>query len=397
MWSTRNTSIACTFVFALLAACSNDGDGPPGFTPPPVDECGTLDPSDDASSAEDLSLGAVQRCRETSGSNVCLERVFRKYLQTHTVREATAELQRYIDSDTSIRLGCHPIAHAIGREAFLKHGTVHDSFDACDQTCHSGCYHGAMERFLRGDAACGEHVFFDELEMKAATACDPELPFTQRFQCLHGLGHALLYFSGYDLVESLLLCDATGDGWSQSSCYGGVFMENIVAAEPELRDLSPSDPHYPCSVLDERYRADCYLMQTSRMSEMGLSSAEILVACRDAGVHRLTCVQSMGRDLSNEARIGNPRTVSEICERGEADEQAACSRGVVYALVDNTWDGRYAMPFCATFREDADKAYCYDVTTGYLEGMFGKTEAELTDECTRYAPGEAACTEAIGP
>jgi len=41
-------------------------------------------------------------------------------------------------------------------------------------------------------------------------------------------------------------------------------MENVFNATPESRDLSPTDYHYPCNNLSEKYRRECYVMQTSR-------------------------------------------------------------------------------------------------------------------------------------
>ena len=81
----------------------------------------------------------------------CLDGLFRDALKKHSTLDALQLIQRLEATDTDLRRDCHPVVHAIGRETFLLKGTIHDSFSACDQTCHSGCYHGAVERFLRGD------------------------------------------------------------------------------------------------------------------------------------------------------------------------------------------------------------------------------------------------------
>ena len=191
-------------------------------------------------------------------------------------------MQRFEAEDPEFRRDCHPVVHAIGRETYRLKGNIHDSFSACDQTCHSGCYHGSVERFLRGDniyAQIDKHPSTAELKQKAAVACDPNIALRLRFQCLHGLGHALLFFSRYQLAQSLGVCDVLPDSWSQSSCYGGVFMENVFNATPETRDLSPTDYHYPCNQLAAKYRGECYVMQTSRMTEMGLSTDQVFQEC----------------------------------------------------------------------------------------------------------------------
>ena len=271
-------------------------------------------------------------------------------------------IERFEAEDPELRRDCHPVVHAIGRETFRLKGNIHDSFSACDQTCHSGCYHGSVERFLRGDDIYSEgykHPSQAELKQKATAACDANTPLRLRYQCLHGLGHAILFFAAYQLQSSLDICDALSDDWSRSSCYGGVFMENVSNSANEKKNFSPTDYHAPCNQLADQYRRECYIMQTSRMMEMGLSMERMLQECAKAGAYRVPCAQSIGRDLSNEARMGESRAVAQKCELAEDDNRLACMRGAVYALVDNTWDGRYAMPFCAAFGSNTDREDCF--------------------------------------
>lgn len=345
-----------------------------------------------------FSLETLTSCLATGATSAkCLDRVLRDFLAGHSTAEALARLRQFEAEDAGFRLSCHPAVHAVGRETFRLKGTVHASFAACDQTCHSGCYHGAMERFLRGDQADDEeagHISPEELRQKAASACDPKEPLRFRFQCLHGLGHALMFFSDYRLREALAACDALPDSWSRSSCYGGLFMENVFAADPAKRDLSATDYHYPCSSLPDGYRSDCYMMQTTRMTEMGLSTERLFEECRGAGAYQFTCMQSIGRDLSNDARVSDPRLVAAKCELGSGPEREACARGVAYALVDNTWDGRYAFPFCASFAGEADSHYCFIVSAAYLRQTFEKSPADLMSECQSRVPSVSACLAA---
>ncbi len=348
---------------------------------------------------EGLRLDAIKDClARTGASGTCLDGLFREFLKTHSTTEALAVIQRYEDADAGLRLSCHPVVHAIGRETFRLAGTVQDSFAACDQTCHSGCYHGAMERFLRGNAAGDDaagHISIVELREKAKTACNLNQPTRFRFQCLHGLGHALMFFSDYRLREALASCDVLIDNWSRSSCYGGLFMENVFSATPEKRDLSPTDYHYPCNSLDAKYRTDCYMMQTTRMSEMRLHTPQLFDECRKAEGYQYTCMQSIGRDLSNDARIGDPKLVAEKCELGASEERRACTRGVAYALLDNTWDGRYAFPFCASFKSGDDFNYCLGTSQAYLQSTYSKTKGEIADDCRKYAGNSVLCTEVM--
>jgi hypothetical protein len=342
------------------------------------------------------SLQALKECLKGARSAECLDHLYREALQKHTTLEVLEQVQRFEAQDADLRRDCHPIVHAIGRETYRLKGNIHDAFSACNQTCHSGCYHGSVERFLRGDelySQTGRHPTLAELKEKAATACSADAPNRLRFQCLHGLGHALMFFSRYQLRPSLEACDSLPDWWSQNSCYGGVFMENAFNATPEKRDLSPTDFHYPCNAVAPKYRRECYLMQTSRMVEMGLSGARLVEECAKAGEHAVSCSLSIGRDLSNDVRVGKTRAVAQECENASADYRIACMRGVIYALIDNTWDGRYAFPFCTAFSEERDQRSCINDAIQYLKTAFDKSAEEITSDCSRHLGRSGDCGE----
>lgn len=346
------------------------------------------------------SLARVKTCLRQPDSAECLDKLFREMLKTHSSVQALELIQRFEKEDAELRRDCHPVVHAIGRETFRLKGNIHDSFSACDQTCHSGCYHGSVERFLRGEeiyAQANRHPTQSELKQKAASACDPQLPERLRFQCLHGLGHALLYFSRYQLISSLEACDALAEDWSRSSCYGGVFMENVFNATPESRDLSPTDYHYPCNKLHDKYRGECYVMQTSRMVEMGLTTEELFRECAAAGPFGANCALSIGRDLSNQVRLGDTISAARKCEWAQGASRQACIRGVAYALIDNTWDGRYAWPFCAALVHENDQNGCLQESIWYLKITFEKTAEELSKDCSRLASISRRCLELATP
>jgi hypothetical protein len=342
------------------------------------------------------SLTAMKECLKISSSTECLDHLFREALKSHTTADVLQLIERYEAEDPEFRRDCHPVVHAVGRETFRLKGNIHDSFSACDQTCHSGCYHGSVERFLRGDDIYSEsytHPSQAELKQKAAAACDSNSPLRLRYQCLHGLGHAILFFSSYQLQSSLDICDALGDDWSRSSCYGGVCMENVSNATNEKKNFSPTDYHAPCNQLADQYRQECYIMQTSRMMEMGLSTEQMLQECAKAGPYRVACTVSIGRDLSNEARAGQPRSVAQTCELVQDKSRVACMEGVVYALVDNTWDGRYAMPFCAAFADNTDREDCFAVSIQYLRTFFERPIEDIARDCSRHAAHSPRCVE----
>ena len=347
-------------------------------------------------SSELPSIKGIKDCLNSVRSAECLDGLFREALKTHSTLEVLQLIDRFEEQDAELRRDCHVVVHAVGRETFRLKGTIHDSFAACDQTCQSGCYHGSVERFIRGDSLytqAYQHPSQRELKQKAAAACDPNIALTLRFQCLHGLGHAILFFADYELNPSLAICDVLPDEWSQSSCYGGVFMENVFNTTNEKKNFDATDYHYPCNHLAEKYRSECYMMQTSRMTEMGLNTEGLLAECAKAGAFVTPCAQSIGRDLSNVARLGEPRSAAAGCELAQGQVRLACMRGVIYALIDNTWDGRYALAFCAAFGSDADNESCLKESVQYLRTVFDKSSEDINKDCTRYAANSRRCME----
>jgi hypothetical protein len=362
------------------AAISSDGDG-----------ANLSNASASLSSIEDC-LSDIPRLEDCADSRV------EKLLETKSTKDLLAELDSLGKSNGVWLQQCHPVVHVIGRMTFKKAGTLHAAFAACDQTCHSGCYHGAMERsFGLEDEVGGIHSKLPaELIMeKAPTVCATGFEeLSLKFQCLHGLGHAVLFFLSYNISTALAACDTLPENWDRQSCYGGLFMENIVAADKSKRYLN-SDPHFPCNALDAKYGYACYQMQTSRMLELGLSYPQIAAECAKAGNFTEPCFVSMGRDASNIAREDASRAVP-ICTvlQNQADRQA-CIRGLIAALNDNTWDGRYSFPLCATLPDDMDRGYCYDYAVYYLLTILRISAQAVKESCLTHGGGVAGCLAAL--
>ena len=98
----------------------------------------------------------------------------------------------------------------------------------------------------------------DKLAVVARQLCsDPQIT-VQRFlayQCIHGLGHGLMIYTGYDLPGSLKTCDGLQTGFDRVSCSGGVFMENFTSSYGVTsKYLRKNDPIYPCNAVAERHK-----------------------------------------------------------------------------------------------------------------------------------------------
>jgi len=335
---------------------------------------------------------------------VCLDEFIEKYAgKSRTTKDLLAEMERSRNISDTIEIECHPISHAIGRWTLVSMGTVGDAFDACDQSCHSGCYHGVMERMFIDEVDLErdiQHLSMKDMEKVIPTMCSPDKfsnPTSQViFQCVHGGGHAILYSLGYNLDDALAACDLFPTSYDQNSCYGGVFMENVTAFDKKLRDIDREDPLYPCSRLDSKYGASCFTMQTSIMIELGMNDKKIIETCRKAGAFVNNCFISLGRDISNYVRTGNIERTVQTCEVLSEQNSKECVQGLVYALMDNTWDAQFAFGYCIHLTNQDLKVDCYVLSLRYLDWNYHFSVEDLTEQCEEFAKEETKlCLEVL--
>ena len=279
---------------------------------------GSTDTSQAATAAQftpdDTKLSSCQ------GQFSCLEQGFGNLAYEEGPKVALKEFDKEIAADPEIERNCHRIAHMIGAAALVRFdGRVGKAFAEGSASCWSGYYHGILERAYKD-------VGSDELGPVSRDLCsDADVRRTAfiAYQCVHGLGHGLMLFTNYDLPRSLSVCDELATSWDQTSCTGGVFMENISSSygitSKWLRD---DDPIYPCKTVAERHKLYCYLMVTSRILPfVNYDFAKAGQMCRKSDKAWITtCFQSLGRDASGQTpreREGDPRDLREGRRHGD--------------------------------------------------------------------------------
>lgn len=256
-------------------------------------------------------------------------------------------------------IDCHNRAHEVGRMAYE---IVDDSaFRECGIQCHSGCRHGATEAFFaeKGTANLAQNLNL---------LCNEALNGFNTHQCIHGIGHGLMAWTDYELPEALESCDLLASQAAQSSCYTGVFMENIVgglSSDEEsvfghFTEYLNEDPQYPCNILDAKYKSECYFLQSDRMLDLTRNFAKVAEECNKAPAqyHR-SCFESMGRTVSGN-RARDPEKSIATCQAIPNKEQADYC--IIGALQDQLWDesqGPNAIIFCELLKGTELEDRCY--------------------------------------
>jgi plastocyanin len=298
-----------------------------------------------------------------------------KALQTLSVKTAMDKLVE--ESGGGSVYDCHQQAHHIGRVGYklFKEKT----FQECNASCHSGCYHGAMERFLNEKGTLN-------LAQNIESICDTFSTHFGNFECLHGVGHGVLAYLDYDLPGAIQECRKLKDEFSQRSCYGGMFMENVLTGQGlgastkdhETTWINKTDPYFPCNKIDadRNVQEECYLMQTSWMLTInGYDFDKVQDICLKApSPYRSTCFKSFGRDASGHT-LRNPQKIIEICSKvpRTADYYQQCAIGAVNVIID-FWGPNLknqASELCTLFDEPG-KGACVSTLQGRLSQLFHK-------------------------
>ena len=272
---------------------------------------------------------------------------------------------------------CHDPAHDVGRFTYEEYGE--DAFKMCSMGCHSGCYHGAVESYFRNNGT-------DNLETEINAICSAATNGFVEHQCLHGLGHGLMAWSNYQLFDALEGCDLLENVGHRSSCYSGIFMENIVQSmtsyveiEGHTTEYISDDPHYPCTIVGEQYEADCYFLQTDRMVQLAEGDYAVVVEnCSEVegGYSRSNCFLSLGRSISGA--LQDPQLIIDTCSLVvDTTDRAQCLSG---AIQDTFWDipGKAdGLAFCSLLTESTDEEMCYNLLMGRAPSVLPDVTSRL--------------------
>jgi mono/diheme cytochrome c family protein len=330
-------------------------------------------------------------CRDADAE--CLEQAFGNVVYDKGPKPALDLLRRTLQTDAAVAAGCHRIAHRMGSAALSRFkDKVAPAFIAGSPVCASGYYHGIIERAFLGQPT-------DRLAVVARQLCsDPQIN-EQRFlayQCIHGLGHGLMIYTGYDLPGSLKTCDDLSTGFDRISCSGGVFMENFNSSYGVTsKYLRANDPIYPCNAVAKRHKLYCYLLVTANILRVERGDqARTAQACRGSEAAWVaTCFESFGRDVSGIAGndAGKALASCRLAKRNQGDCLYGVSREIVNADAAGARGGR----FCA--RAPArHRAHCHEGVGSVLASL-EPTAAALRERCRTVSGRHArSCLRGAG-
>jgi mono/diheme cytochrome c family protein len=331
----------------------------------------------------------VASCHRDS---TCYQQAFANLAYYKGPKPALAAFTRAMHTNPFVEENCHRIAHAIGAGALTRfHGDVGTAFARGSAVCWSGYYHGILERAFQGIP----NSRLGTVARRLCTRVEAHASTFVAYQCVHGLGHGLMIYTGYDLPLALHTCDRLRTPWEQTSCTGGVFMENQSSSYGfRSQWLRAKQPLYPCTAVARRHKLYCYLMVTSQiLPDVGYSWTKTVAICRRSEPGWVpTCFQSLGRDASGQTR-GRISQIDRICQLA-GDMERECLLGAAKDLTSQDANGRRAARLCAA-SDPAARSYCY-YGIGSILGTFTSDPAQRRAECRALTSARSCVDGADG-
>lgn len=332
-------------------------------------------------------------CRD--GNAECFEQAFANLTYNEGPGPALARLQTMSTTNPAVAADCHRIAHRMGSAALARFkDKVAPAFIEGTPVCASGYYHGIIERAFLGQPT-------DKLGVVARQMCTDSQIAKQTFllyQCIHGLGHGLMIYTGYDLPLSLKTCKGLETDFDKISCSGGVFMENFSSSYGVTsKYLRKNDPIYPCNAaISNPYKGQCYGLVTSNLLKVtGYDQRKTAAGCRRSEPAWVgTCFESFGRDASGIAGRSAAKARASCALAGNEDNERDCLYGVVREIVNSDAAPERGGRFCDQL-DRKFRARCFSGLGSVMAAI--ESGDALRATCRRVAGRHArACTEGAG-
>jgi mono/diheme cytochrome c family protein len=323
----------------------------------------------------------IADCEKKPGSFDCYRQAFGNLAYQHGPQAALAVLATDSRTIAGVTADCHQIAHAIGHAGLAYyHNNPAEALAHGGMTCNSGYYHGVIELSIAG-------LPRSKVVQIARGLCTSPSVTKETFllyQCVHGLGHGLMIYSGDDLFYSLHVCDQLTTSFDQVACTGGVYMQNLATGMVSSRFLKQNDPIYPCDAVSKRHKYYCYLQVTERILQVvGYNWPKVAAWCRRSEPGWVaTCFQSYGRDASGSSQY-RPRQTLALC--ADAGNMAGeCIYGAARDYGNNFAGGREAAQLCQ-LSATRYRARCYE-GIGTILGALHRYEAGRRAACAAVTP-----------
>jgi hypothetical protein len=318
----------------------------------------------------EASEGAADCSGASTTDYACYQEYYRGLVRDSGVEAAFAELRDEHKENEFVRASCHQLTHVIGRAAAERYGDIPGAYVRGEHFCGTGYYHGVIEAIA---ARIGADKILEEADTLCAELRENQEHSAYHSGCAHGLGHGFMGILDNELFESLYACDALTDGWEREHCYNGVFMENLPDSDNRSHPskyLKEDRPLYPCTVVEDRYKTQCYQKQTSyALGTQGYDFTKVFELCETVeDGFRPACYRGLGRNAFEQ---GTRENITEAAQTASAD--MLCALGEDHEARSNCIVGavRYFLLYYGN--DTRAKAFCESLEANLREACLGSS------------------------
>lgn len=268
------------------------------------------------------------------------------------------------EADPSVFSRCHEVTHYLSRMEYAKKKNLPKVFATCNFTCHGGCYHGAIEEYLKEKNLLSSQDYEESLRREIPKICGRKEDFSVPLaygECIHGIGHGAMYIFDGDIFNSLHACDLLSSLKDREGCYSGVFMENSSSStntDHPGKFIRQDDPMYPCNILEEKYLPLCYRYQSSYFATLTNHDWKKTIELCMGIPQRYwnDCFQTIGTNQVGFTQ--DLQLIKRNCElMPSAQAQDICVSGVVISFAGRfVNDASKILAFCSAVDESNKKA-----------------------------------------
>lgn len=361
-------------------------------------------------SPDSVIRNRMKMCFQNGGRNHCYRDAAEAFLGLVSPKEIMASLEAQ-ESYPEIFSRCHEVTHYVGRAVHEQTGSVAQAYEQCTPVCHGGCYHGVIEAYLKDKHISLQGIEDTTVAKEIRSVCGREQDYRAPqtyWECLHGIGHALMFVTDSDLVRSLYLCDALPEQGQREACYGGVFMENSSSStsiDHPSKYLDPQNPMYPCTALEKKYLNLCYQYQSSYFAELThWQWKDTIALCNKVprayrkGCFHIIGTNQVGYTQDNQRRkhtcdlianpdfkrscvsgvasalggryVGQPQQMMTFCSLVDAENKKACYRQMGNALFSWGDDAATRRNICNQITDPDGSNWCFAPESGMTESSF---------------------------
>ncbi|MEK7560757.1 MAG: hypothetical protein AAB539_02260 [Patescibacteria group bacterium] len=330
-----------------------------------------------------LALDSLLSCFTTTAQGtytsdaVCLEDTVKQLMKTYP----SDEIVKYVIASSTplvLHIYAHPIAHFMGKQLYLKTGSVETALRECARGPYYGygCVHGTIGAAIVKEMGLSPteadyiaHANPITLKRIAEKYCADD-----NYQLCHAAGHIIFeVYQNYTKIPEV--CDEVGkDAVKREACARGGFMESagsVGTLSPTLSQspLSETDYRAICENIDPSYQHACFWylpwIQLRSFEEHNVESAERIASSKNFceelnGAPRAYCIEAIGLNSPGIFRnVANPNRKYFCNQFARGRDRQACVLGVAESFL-NLLNFPGGVNYCYQIDDTSLKNFCYD-------------------------------------